>query len=156
MRSGRRFAMAGPLTLNFLSSPAETLVCCKISVKTPTLYSSEVHRLRPMTAPMDRPMRRILTIAALLALSAPPVVAADQHACLTRAEQQAAVESGKAVPLATAIQSVRGHARGRQVVKAQLCNEAKGLVYVLTVLARDGKVTHARVDAASGGMIGEL
>ena len=34
--------------------------------------------------------------------------------------------------------------------------EGDRLVYVLTVLARDGRVTHARVEAASGSLIDEL
>ena len=103
------------------------------------------------------PMTRFLTTAlVLLSLSAAPLAAAEEQACLTRHEQQAAVERGNAVSLAAAIKAARGHILGRQVVKAQLCQQAKGLVYVLTVLAHDGKVTHARVDAASGGMIDEL
>lgn len=100
-------------------------------------------------------MRRALTAAVLLfTLSASPLVAAQEQGCLTRDEQQNAVTDGKAVPLASALKAVQG--RGRQVVRAQLCRAANGLVYVLTVLARDGKVTHARVDAASGGLIDEL
>ena len=38
----------------------------------------------------------------------------------------------------------------REVVKARLCREQNGLVYLLTLLTRDGKVTQARVDAADG------
>jgi uncharacterized membrane protein YkoI len=83
-------------------------------------------------------------------------MAPDQQTCLSREEQRAAVRGGQAVPLAVAIRTVRGHTRARQVVRAQLCREAKGLVYVLTVLARDGKVTHARVEASTGGLIDEL
>ena len=100
--------------------------------------------------------RTLATAILLLSLSAPPLVAADQRACLTRAEQQTAVSGGHAVPLAAAIKTIHGHSRGRQVVRAQLCREPKGLVYVLTVLARDGKVTHARVEAANGSLIDEL
>jgi len=98
----------------------------------------------------------LATAILLLGLSASPLIAADPQACLTRAEQQAAVAGGQAVPLGDAIRAVRGRVRGRQVVRAQLCREAKGLVYVLTVLARDGRVTHARVEALSGGLMGEL
>ena len=101
-------------------------------------------------------MFRMLTIAGLLALTATASLAADLQACLTRAEQRLAVDSGKAVRLSAAISAVRAHGRGRQVVKAQLCHAAEKLVYVLTVLARDGKVTHARVDAATGNVIDEL
>ena len=86
----------------------------------------------------------------LLALSAPHLRAAEEQACLTRDQQQEAVSQGQAVSLAAAIKAARGHARGRQVVKAQLCQRSKGLVYVLTVLARDGKVTQATVDALTG------
>jgi len=39
---------------------------------------------------------------------------------------------------------------GGDVVKAQLCRQERGLVYLLTVLAQSGKVTQARVDAADG------
>jgi hypothetical protein len=102
---------------------------------------------------MFRTLAASIFVLGLLAL---PLGAAEQRACLSRAEQQMAVSGGRAVPLAIAIQTVHGHSRGRQVVKAQLCRETKGLVYVLTVLARDGRVTHARVEAASGGMIDEL
>jgi len=100
-------------------------------------------------------MSRALTTAVLfIVLSSSPLRAADQEACLTRDQQQIAVTDGKAVPLASAFKAVQG--RGRLVVRAQLCYEAKGLVYVLTVLARDGKVTRARIDASNGGLIDEL
>jgi hypothetical protein len=48
----------------------------------------------------------------------------------------------------------RGPGR-RVVVRARLCHGAAGLVYVLTVLARDGKVARLTVDAASGTVVGE-
>ena len=54
----------------------------------------------------------------------------------------------KAVPLARAMHVVEARVAG-EVVKARLCRQDKGLVYVLTVLARSGKVVQARVDAAS-------
>ena len=55
----------------------------------------------------------------------------------------------KTVPLARAIRVVKAKLGG-EVVKARLCRQERGLLYVLTVLARDGKVTQARVDAADG------
>ena len=42
---------------------------------------------------------------------------------------------------------------GIEVVRARLCDHGKGLVYVLTVLARDGKVGTASMDAASGAFL---
>lgn len=110
-----------------------------------------------MSPIMSRAMPRTLTTAILLlGLAASPLAAMEPQACLTRAEQQLAVSGGQAISLAAAIKAARAHSRVRQVVRAQLCREAKGLVYVLTVLARDGRVTHARVEAANGGLIDEL
>ena len=95
--------------------------------------------------------------AALTALFGPtPVAAAEPRACLGKTEQRAAISQGQAVTLAAAIRSARGSERGRgarEVVRARLCREPNGLVYVLTVLARDGKVTHTTVDASNGKVV---
>ncbi|MEJ0076028.1 MAG: hypothetical protein WDO17_11375 [Alphaproteobacteria bacterium] len=75
--------------------------------------------------------------------------AAERKSCLSPEERRAALAAHKAVPLAQAMHVVKAKLRG-EVVKARLCRQERGLVYVLTVLARDGKVTQARVDAADG------
>ena len=41
-----------------------------------------------------------------------------------------------------------------EVVGAKLCQRPQGLVYLLTLLARDGKVTRVAVDASSGRLAG--
>jgi uncharacterized membrane protein YkoI len=97
--------------------------------------------------------RTIAGVCILLMLCAAPLFAANDNTCLTREEQRAAVKDGLAVPLAAAIRAVSAQGSGRQVVRAQLCREGNNLVYVLTVLARDGKVSHARVDAKNGNLI---
>ena len=101
---------------------------------------------------------RVLTVmATLTALLAPaPAAAEEDRACLSKAEQKAALSTGQTVTLAAAIRSARGSVRGRgarEVVKARLCREEKGLVYLLTLLTRDGKVTHTAVDATSGKVV---
>lgn len=73
--------------------------------------------------------------------------AAGAH-CLTPAQRRTVSASGKVVPLSKAIRAAR--ARKTDVVDAKLCKGPKGLVYLLTLLAQDGKVTRATVDAASG------
>lgn len=105
-------------------------------------------------------MQRLLAMAVIgMALAAPATThaqASRQRECLTTDQQRVAIASGQAVPLANAIRAVRGRGAvrvrgsGREVVKARLCREPKGLVYMLTVLARDGKVTQATVDALTG------
>ena len=116
--------------------------------------SCDIHPPISKTAAM---MRVIVLAAALTALSAPAPAAPDKHrVCLGKTEQRAAISHGEAVTLATAIRSARGSVRGRgarEVVRARLCRGDDGLVYLLTLLTRDGKVTHTTVDATSGKVV---
>jgi uncharacterized membrane protein YkoI len=75
------------------------------------------------------------------------------HACLTKAEQRAAVAEHRAIPLAQAVKTL--HARGHraELVRAMLCRRGEGLAYVLTLLPRSGKVARLTVDAANGEVI---
>jgi len=79
--------------------------------------------------------------------------AADPLRCLSPEQRRAAIANHQAVPLGRAMRAVRGRVGG-DIVRARLCEGAGGLVYLLTVLARDGKVTRATVDAASGNLLG--
>jgi hypothetical protein len=120
--------------------------------------SSDIQPGIPKTTAM---MRLCVTMAALtsvwLGVSEPARAVPDgERVCLTKAEQRAALSGGQTVTLAAAIRSARGSVRGhgaREVVRARLCREEKGLVYQLTLLARDGKVTHTEVDATSGKVV---
>jgi uncharacterized membrane protein YkoI len=119
--------------------------------------SSDIHRGIPKTVAMMRTLV-LLVLAAMLAGSSAPAFAApdDDHPCLSKAEQTAALSSGQTVTLSAAIRSARGSVRGRgsrEVVKARLCREENGLVYLLTLLTRDGKVTHTAVDATTGKVV---
>ena len=100
-------------------------------------------------------MFRITTAAILLAALGLPASAAEiaRNACLNKAEQRAAVSAKQAIPLAQAIKSLRDKGRRAEVVRARLCRRGDGLVYVLTLFARNGKVTVATVDAANGELI---
>jgi hypothetical protein len=80
-------------------------------------------------------------------------LAAEPRHCLTGDEQRAATAGGKTVPLATVIHTL--HRAPKDVIKAQLCQEPDRLVYLLTVLGRDGKVKRTIVDAISGAVVGE-
>jgi uncharacterized membrane protein YkoI len=100
----------------------------------------------------------LLLLATMVAGRSAPATAApdDDRVCLSKAEQRAALSGGQTVTLAAAIRSARGSVRGRgsrEVVKARLCREQNGLVYLLTLLTRDGKVTHTAVDATSGKVV---
>lgn len=96
-------------------------------------------------------------IIALCLIGSAPVMAAESSAfrgaCLTKAEQRAAVAAHKAVPLAEVIKNLRAKRHRGEVVRARLCKRGEGLDYVLTVLARNGKVVSLTVDAANGELI---
>ena len=76
------------------------------------------------------------------------------HVCLDQKERRAETASGGVVRLATAIHAAKSRMPG-SVIQARLCRGQEGLVYVLTVLARDGKVARVVVDAVKGTLIGE-
>jgi uncharacterized membrane protein YkoI len=94
-------------------------------------------------------LRYPLLLGLALFCGANGALAAERKSCLSPEERRAALAAHKAVPLAHAMRVVKAKVGG-EVVKARLCRQERGLVYVLTVLARDGKVTQARVDAADG------
>ena len=75
------------------------------------------------------------------------------HVCLDQKERRAETASGTVIRLAAAIQAAKNR-MPRSVVRARLCHGQHGLVYVLTVLARDGKVARIVVDATKGTLVG--
>jgi outer membrane lipoprotein SlyB len=76
------------------------------------------------------------------------------RSCLNQKERRAAVESGTVMRLAAALHAIKGRMPGT-LIRARLCRRHDALVYVLTVLAHDGKVTRVVVDGAKGTLIGE-
>jgi uncharacterized membrane protein YkoI len=101
-------------------------------------------------------LARRFAVAALIVLSLAQARAAEvSHACLDQKERRAEVESGRVVRLDTALRAIRSKTPGT-LVRARLCRGNDGLVYVLTVLARDGKVARLTVDAVKGSLAGGL
>jgi hypothetical protein len=97
-------------------------------------------------------------VAGMAALGPLAAAAADRHprTCLSKAEQRAAVAAHRALPLGQVRNNLNlGNRKGMRgdVISARLCTGQHGLVYVLTVLARSGKVSRVTVDAASGAVI---
>jgi uncharacterized membrane protein YkoI len=92
--------------------------------------------------------------------AAAAAAAETARACLNQKERRLEGESGKLVRLETAIHAAHTRMAGT-VVRARLCHSQAagrddGLVYVLTVLAHDGKVARIEVDAVKGTLIGGL
>jgi hypothetical protein len=93
-----------------------------------------------------------LIVMALGPLSVSPADAEPRTRCLTRDQQRAAIAERRAVPLATVRKSVRSRVPG-EMVRARLCQEPDRLIYLLTVLPRDGKVRRVIVDAKNGAVV---
>jgi uncharacterized membrane protein YkoI len=113
---------------------------------------------------MRLPIRFALAAAATLAVAPlraeePPHVGHARvelaHACLDQKERRTENEAAHIVHLGAAMRVARTRMPGT-VVRARLCRGKDGLVYVLTVLARDGKVGRLTVDAVKGTLIGGL
>jgi uncharacterized membrane protein YkoI len=100
-------------------------------------------------------LARVLACAVLTALLTSAAAAAERPRCLSRAEQRAAIAAGEAIPLAAARRMLRQRTGG-ELVRARLCHDANRLIYLLTVLARDGKVRRVTVDATNGTVISGL
>jgi len=102
------------------------------------------------------PVSRLFLSLALLLASANGslTLAADtlshRAACLTKAEQRAAVATKHAISLGQAIKLLREQRRHSDVVRARLCRHDEKLAYVLTLLGRSGKVVTVTIDATSG------
>jgi uncharacterized membrane protein YkoI len=94
------------------------------------------------------PSARLLVLVAVLLAAARPAIGAEPDQCLSAEQQRAAIASQKAVPVARVLHAAKTRQDG-EVLRVQLC-ERNELVYVLTVLARDGKVHRVTVDAATG------
>jgi uncharacterized membrane protein YkoI len=122
----------------------------------------------PLMVAMER-----LGIAAALALvmacalacaqdAAPPAQPAANQAsqqnsqvCLDQKQRRAQMENGQLIRLSAAMHAAKARMPGT-VVRARLCQGDDGLVYVLTVLAHNGKVARIAVDAVKGTVIGGL
>jgi uncharacterized membrane protein YkoI len=95
---------------------------------------------------------RLFLVAGMFAV-ATQGAAADDH-CLSRAEQRAQISEHKLMRLSKAMKEVKVRVGG-DVVGARLCEQSGELVYVLTVLAHDGKVARETIDAVNGMLVGE-
>ena len=101
------------------------------------------------------PVSRLIPIILACGLWAAPALAAEPaaDACLSKAEQRAAVAEHKAIPLARAMRNRREKGHFAALLRARLCHREERLVYVLTLLGRSGRVFSETVDASSGDVI---
>jgi uncharacterized membrane protein YkoI len=100
---------------------------------------------------------RLALIALALLVFAPdciaPASAEPRLRCLTRDQQRAAIAKRRALTLAMVRRILHKRLPG-ELISARLCQEPGGrLIYLLTVLPRDGKVRRVTIDARTGAII---
>ncbi len=96
-------------------------------------------------------MRLSLLGLAVLALAsaARPAAAAT---CFSAEETREHVQRHGLIALNDVVRSARGAAQ-TDLISARLCETAGNLVYMITMLGRDGRVLRLTVDARSGNVI---
>lgn len=84
------------------------------------------------------------------------VVATERgsQTCLSDAELRDEIAAKRAIPQASALKAARA-AVSAEPVRARLCRRDGALVYVITALAKDGKVTRITLEADSGRIVGQ-
>jgi uncharacterized membrane protein YkoI len=92
--------------------------------------------------------KHLALVVMAFAAAPSPGFAAEPMSCLSPQERRDAIAAKQAVPLARAVSAVRRRVQG-DVVRAQLCRQDRGLVYMLTVLSHNGRVIRATLDATS-------
>lgn len=75
-----------------------------------------------------------------------------ENSCFNRQEQRMAVRQGLAIRLGEALRSINARG-GDELLRAELCRNKTGFVYLLTILSRNGTVSRAIIDARSGAVI---
>jgi uncharacterized membrane protein YkoI len=103
---------------------------------------------------MKNPLLRSLLLLALpLALiGTVRAETAEGRVCLPAKEIRELVDKAEIVPSAKAIASAKA-ARPGEVVKARLCRQDGRLFYLVTMLAKDGKIRILEVDGRSGSLV---
>ena len=86
------------------------------------------------------------TVGAASAQSA----AAALKNCLPPREMQEAVAAKGVVAPASAVMTARRQIPGADVVRASLCRNSDDLVYVISVLQKDGRIVQVTIDGPSG------
>ncbi len=97
----------------------------------------------------------LIFIIAMLALAGTGVYAASNGAgrsCLSAPDVRELVDKAEVVPAARAIYTARTAVFG-EAVKVRLCKQDGAFVYLVTILAKDGKIRAVEVDGRSGTLI---
>lgn len=90
-----------------------------------------------------------LTLAATIFVAAGTRAAETAPDCLSEAEVREVVNSRVVIPQIQALRLARS-TTGGDAIRASLCRVDGGLIYVITMLARDGKLQRVRIKGETG------
>lgn len=98
---------------------------------------------------MKNPLKlALLGAVGLLGLLSTPALAA----CLPPGAARDVIGRGEAMPLVEAARAARDAIDG-EIIGGRLCSDGAGYVYMMTLLAPDGRVSRVTVDAQSGAVL---
>ncbi len=97
-------------------------------------------------------MRYWLVICVILLSGAGIQSASAQQACFSAEDTRAHVVKLGLVPLHDIVRSARGGS-SLDLISARLCETNGNMVYMITLLERDGRVMRMTVDARTGNVI---
>lgn len=92
-------------------------------------------------------------VAGLLLWASAAGAARGDAECLTSDETQAAIKERLSITPLAAMKAARFHVPGGEALRARLCHHNDSMVYWVTVLGRDSKVTRVMIRALDGSMI---
>jgi uncharacterized membrane protein YkoI len=70
--------------------------------------------------------------------------------CLSAREMQEVVSTDRVLKPALAIAAARRSVPNSEMLRASMCRDQDVLIYVISVLRKDGRVVHVLIDARSG------
>jgi uncharacterized membrane protein YkoI len=70
--------------------------------------------------------------------------------CLSSREMQEIVAANRVVPPALAVGQARRAVPGADMLRASMCRDGEAIVYVISLLRKDGRVVHVVIDGPSG------
>ena len=97
-------------------------------------------------------MRSLLVGLALLGASshARAEIAILAQPCLSPREMREVVSTERVVAPTLAIAAARRAVPNAELLRANMCRDREALIYVISVLRKDGRVVHVVIDARSG------
>jgi uncharacterized membrane protein YkoI len=98
-------------------------------------------------------MGRFLRITACVFVLAAAAVSPALADCMPMRQARDLIRSTQVISLVEALRAAHGSIPG-EMIDGKLCDDGRGLQYILTILDPNGRVIRVTVDARSGNIVG--